>query len=313
MKNFIVLILSIALLASCEKELPPNPYDQDQGGNPDSTQTSKVDSTSFVALHSFIFKTTCANAGCHDGTFEPDFRTVESAYNTLVYHPVVKNDPEGTFTYRVKPFEPGKSVLITRLTEDIDGQSGIMPLSIDPDSDFPQNRDRYISYIRQWIEDGAPDMLGRLPTKGNREPQMQGVIAYDGNSQLIDRNPGNGSLKVPAGSGSITLWIAVNDDSTAPGQLAHNKIKFSTVRDDFSGSPEEDLTVVSTPTVETDFFGENADYYHKYTVQDPSGFGGPETVVYFRIYVKDPQHDVTEIPEDGSFNYIKSYFSFEII
>jgi hypothetical protein len=297
MKYFTPLILLIAVLASCQKELPPNPYDKNEDDGSDSTQTGKVDSTSFVALHAFIFKPTCANAGCHDGTFEPDFRTVESAYNTLVYHPVVKNDPVGTYTYRVQPFEPDKSVLITRLTEDIDGQSGIMPLSIDPDSDFPQNRERYISYIRQWIADGAPDMLGRLPSLGNREPQMQGVVAYDdNNNQLLDRKPGHGSLKVPANSASITLWFAVSDDSTDPGQLAHNKIKLSTVRDDFSGSTEEALTVVSTPMQEEDYFGENAEYYHKFTVQNPSQYGGVGTVVFFRIYVKDPQHDVTEIP-----------------
>ena len=35
---------------------------------------------------------TCANSGCHDGTFEPDFRTVGSSWNTLVNHPVIAND-----------------------------------------------------------------------------------------------------------------------------------------------------------------------------------------------------------------------------
>jgi hypothetical protein len=28
---------------------------------------------------------TCANSGCHDGTFEPDFRTLEGSYNTLLF------------------------------------------------------------------------------------------------------------------------------------------------------------------------------------------------------------------------------------
>ncbi|MBK7268515.1 MAG: hypothetical protein IPI07_03030, partial [Flavobacteriales bacterium] len=31
-------------------------------------------------------------SGCHDGTFEPEFRTIASAYNSLVYHPVIAND-----------------------------------------------------------------------------------------------------------------------------------------------------------------------------------------------------------------------------
>ncbi len=313
MKKYLLFLLIIPLLwASCTKDLPPNPYAESNQGN-DTTAAKTLDSSSIVGLHTLIFKPTCANSGCHDGTFEPDFRTIESSYNTLVYHPIIKNDPQGSYTYRVAPFNPDKSVLINRLTVDIDGLSGIMPLAVDPGSDYPAKKGRYIAFVRKWISDGAPDMFGKLPSLGNREPQMRGVIGYDNSNQLLERNPGNGSIKVPVGVPSITLWFAVDDDSTAPASLGYNKIKFSLFKDEFDTAPEESLQVSGSPLTEDDYFGEPAPYYHKITIQNTAQYGPSGTVVYFRIYVKDPQHDVTEIPENGSFDYIKKYFSFELI
>ncbi len=312
MKQVIIILILGLALSSCTKDLPPNPYDNiDNQGN-DTIIVEALDSTSIVGLHAFLFSQTCAYSGCHDGTFEPDFRTIESTYNTLVYQPVVKNDPQGSFTYRVLPFNPDKSVLITRLTVDIDGLSGIMPIAIDPFSEYPANKDRYIAFVRQWIANGAPDMFGNLPTLGNREPEMKGVLAFDNNNQLLERNPGNGSIKVPQGTPSITLWFAVSDDSTAPASLTYNKIKFSLFKDDFATASEENLQISANPVIEDDYFGEPANYYHKIVLQNPDQYGATGTIVYFRIYVKDPQHAVTEIPEDGSFTYIKKYFSFEI-
>jgi len=312
MKHLIILFIISLALTSCTKDLPPNPYDNVDNQGQDSITTEQLDSSSIVGLHAILFKKTCANSGCHDGTFEPDFRTIESSYNTLVYQPIIKNDPQGSYTYRVLPFNPDKSVLINRLTVDIDGLSGIMPLVIDPSSDYPANKDRYIAFVREWIAKGAPDMFGNLPTLGNREPEMRGVVAFDNNNQLLDRNPGNGSIKVPQGTPSITIWFAIADDSTAPASLSYNKIKFSLYKDDFSTSSEENLQISSNPVSEDDYFGEPANYYHKIVLQNPDQYGAVGTVVYFRIYVKDPQHAVTEIPEDGSFAYIKKYFSFEI-
>lgn len=46
-------------------------------------------------LHAGLFKPTCANSGCHDGNFEPDFRTVESSYYSLVQQPVIKRTSLG--------------------------------------------------------------------------------------------------------------------------------------------------------------------------------------------------------------------------
>ena len=77
----------------------------------------------------------CANSGCHDGSFEPDFRTIESSYNTLVYQPVIKNNPDGNYQFRVKAGNIDESVLYARLLSNSDGSatfdpnSQVMPLT----------------------------------------------------------------------------------------------------------------------------------------------------------------------------------------
>jgi hypothetical protein len=106
MKNFAFLaFFFLLLIAACDTtgELPPNPFDPyktDSIAGPDPVD---VDPNSIVGLHYNIFVPTCANSGCHDGTFEPDFRSIESSYNTMVNHPIIKNDPQGTYEVRVMP------------------------------------------------------------------------------------------------------------------------------------------------------------------------------------------------------------------
>lgn len=315
MGKYIVIVLSLfVVISACKQNNGPNPFDDPALKPPvDSGGANLLSPTSFAGLHKNIFKPTCANSGCHDGNFEPDYRTIEGTYNTLVYHPIIKNNVNGDFEFRVKPFDVPKSVLIERLTNDIDGFSGIMPLEVDPGSDWPSKKDEYIDNIRTWINEGALDMFGNPPVVGNKEPQMLGVSAFANGTQLLGRNPGNGAIMVPGGTNSIDIWFSVIDDSTSPTALSYNKIKFSLIRDDFSLASEESMNIIGSPKTENGYFGDPVNHYHKYTLSNPSSFGPVGTVVFFRIYVKDPQHDITEIPEDGSFNYIKEYFAFEII
>jgi hypothetical protein len=289
-----------------------NPFDDPSlDPPPDTTDELNVDPASFVGLHKNIFSKTCANSGCHDGTFEPDYRTIESAYNTLVYHPVVKNNPTGDFVYRVEPYNVNGSVLYERLTNDIDGLSDTMPLQVDPGNDWYSKKDDYIQNISTWIQNGAKDMFGNAPVKGNKEPQMTGVVGYR-NGNLLPRKPGNGAILVPKGAASIDIWVAFSDDSTAVPSLSYNKYKIDTTRDNFTGLPEVAMVVSGSPMVEDGYFGVPVSYYHHFVINNPGSYGPVGTVVFFRTYVKDPQHDVTEIPENGSFNYIKAYFSYEL-
>lgn len=75
----------------------------------------------------------------------------------------------------------------------------------------------------------------------------------------------------------------------------------------FDTIPETDLTVVSSPITQPGFFGDDVLFYHKAVIDLNLH---PEGQIFMRIYVKDPQHNPTEIPADGSLPHIKNYFSF---
>ena len=84
------MIPVIALFfTSCKDEFV-NPFDSEDGEIIEVADTLSVDPNTIAGIHANIFSKTCANSGCHDGTFEPDFRTIESSYNTLVNHPIIK-------------------------------------------------------------------------------------------------------------------------------------------------------------------------------------------------------------------------------
>ncbi|OWY24509.1 hypothetical protein C7N43_06030 [Sphingobacteriales bacterium UPWRP_1] len=159
----IIAVLFLAL-AACEKEAPPpdNPFDNQQP--PDtldngSNQLPEIPDSSFAWLHERVFLPTCANSGCHDGTFEPDFRTINSTYHTLVNHPALKTDTNATpAVLRVAPYQPANSMLYYRLTTFLPNSSGIMPLNAN-DSDWEQNKDLYLQKIYQWIQNGAPNAV----------------------------------------------------------------------------------------------------------------------------------------------------------
>src|SRR5213596_3345896 len=115
-KNIFLVVIGLLFIFSCEKK-PDNPYgnvDYDT----DTTTTPTADPNTIVGLHRNIFFPRCAKSGCHDGSFEPDYRTVMSTYSTLVYSPVIKPtvDSISFFKLRVKPFYADSSFLIERLT-----------------------------------------------------------------------------------------------------------------------------------------------------------------------------------------------------
>ncbi len=295
------------LLSSCSRDLPPNPYDN-LNDQIDTSQIPVIDPNSFAGIHKNILKPTCANSGCHDGTFEPDYRTIESAYNTLVFHPVVKNDTNNSFQYRVLPGDKDKSMIYFRLTQDLNGNSGIMPLLVNPGSDWLTKKTEYIQNIVNWINSGAKDILGNSPTRANKRPQMLGVMAAPaGTTVFFERFP-NGSVKVPLGMSSIDVWFALSDDSTAVTALTHNKVKFSLFMNDFTTAQERSLQIVSSPEQADGYEGTQVNYYHKITI-NPYDFGIPGNNIFMRIYVKDPQNDITEIPSKYSENVFKAYFT----
>jgi len=296
--------------ASCTKE-PVNPYDQNNNPEEVDPEIEVLDPTSIAGLHTNIFGKTCANSGCHDGTFEPDFRTIESTYNTLVYHPIIKNDLQGTYQYRVLPNQDNQSQLIARLTFDIDGNSGVMPLALEPDSDWTEKKDEYIQNVKDWIKNGAKDVFGNSPSLPNALPQMQGVAGQAGD-WLNREDAGQGALEVKQSRTELELYIALSDDSTSPTSLKENKIRFALSADGFEDMEDKVMELLSTPIERPGYEGEAVKYYHKITI-NPKDLASLGETIFFRVYTKDDTNPLTEIPSNGGANYIKRYFSFKVV
>ena len=161
------LVFIMILFTACKKETI-NPYDDTSLNPPISTDTNYFSSANpFASLQNNVFQPYCNNAGCHDGTFEPDFRTIESSYSTLVYQPVIKNNSNSTFQYRVIPGDAEKSVLYARLLANdlgvstFDPNSQVMPLTADIVYD-PQRQHEWHNVKDILISIQALDKSGRV-------------------------------------------------------------------------------------------------------------------------------------------------------
>lgn len=307
-----LLLLLLLTLTACKEDPPANPFDVVDPIEPTDTVIVTLDPVSIEGLHNNIFGKTCANSGCHDGTFEPDFRTIEGTYNTLVYQPIIKNDLQGSFEYRVLPGDVDASQLIARLTYDIDGTSGVMPLVVEPGSDWESNRATYIQNVKDWIQAGAKDLQGNQPVfNDNALPGMLGVAGFT-DTWLAREDSGFGALRVPKNQPNLDVYIALSDDNLAPNQLSNNKIRFSSSVDDFSTATDIDLQILTTPIEQPGFEGEVVSYFHKISI-DPLDYAEVGETVFFRVYVKDDSNPITEIPANGGAYYIKNYFSFKVI
>jgi len=310
-KLLLMFFISLAIIG-CKEDIDENPYDLPQNQPPvTEEETYTANPNSIAGLHKNIFKPVCANSGCHDGTFEPDFRTIESAYNMLVLQPVIKNNPAGTFDFRVVPGQPDASVLISRLMIDIDGQSGIMPLAVDAGSDWETKKAEYIQNVRTWILNGAKDMFGNGPTSSNLQPQLSGVfITVSGNAAPLPRNVQSGAVVVPEGTASIDVYFSFSDDATPINELGYLKCKTGASLNDFSGFAEMDLLAVA-PVSQNGYSGGPVSYTHKVTLNCA---GLPALQQQFlRVYLQDgPEAIITEVPRSESAGHIKRYYSFQV-
>ena len=309
---FCLLLCIVFLHFSCSKEYvdgstsatPDNPYSHIV--YPPNVAPPAIDSNTFVGIHKYIFQTRCAMLGCHDGSFEPDFRTVQSAYNTLILQPVKKNNTAQSFVYRVKPFDATLSWLHERITTN-DKVLGRMPLY---DTILPPHQ---ITQITNWINAGAPDLFGNVANVPNAEPQTFGIVAtvpVSGNPFRIDTIR-NGNPFMPflvANNTLLTIWFGVYDDILTPLQLTYNKIKFSTEPNNFSAVTAQNLSTVSSSVWMDNLFATHKPYFYYFTINTATlPHGQP---IYFRFYTQDNQHSQpSEIPNSGWQFYQQSYFS----
>ena len=317
---FMLALLSVTLMMCSEDrsytpaEIPPNPFDTVSYDNP--TSSNPVDSATFMGLHLYIFSSTCAVPGCHDGHFEPDFRTVQSSYNTLVYHRVEKNNANGDFEMRVVPGNKAESWLHERITTD-DAVLGRMPL-------YDTLSKREIELIANWIEDGAPDIFGKSPIIPDLVPSFYGVLAYENDTTGIrhDSRPSIIDPMIFPQNTTMDIWILVIDQRTEGdfkygGDLTYNKYKISNHLYEFDSKPEMNMIVepITKPYLHQSPFEPNGSpphsWYHHFKINTGDFPVGQRQ--YFRIYVQDDEHpDPTELPSDGSQIYLLTYFSFVV-
>lgn len=284
------LVLLVILLAvfSCKKidNNPENPF-ADQNQHPGDTSSLEMQSIGW--LHQNIFAVRCANPACHDGTFEPDFRTMQSTYSSLVFHPVTKNDPQGSFEYRVYPGDAIASWLYHRVTTN-DQVLGQMPLYAEPLTSSE------IDAIRGWIEKGAPDAEGNLPQYPNLPPQVRGYQVLDSAQKQVDTIRVNGwsSPMILTQNTSYVMAFYIQDDATATANLKNQKIEFSLIRDNFN--PFTSITPVKL--------------YENVTIATLNTTGMPAgQQIFFRYYVEDEQGAATQFPANTSEFWWKENYS----
>ena len=296
------LMVALLFVYSCKKtDAPVNPYN---GIDHSTTNTIinpiEPDSNSIVGLHKNIFSQKCANPGCHDGTFEPDYRTIQSTYSTLVYQNVnrITVNHVDTFTYRVVPYDTVKSFLFERITT---STSDYMP------SNGTRLSRNEIDHIKTWIMNGARDEFGNIPVKPDLQPNVIGYWAIDQGGVRIDTNRVNGVPYLPFITPAnifITLPILVLDTAdgsaaTLPANFTSFKIKCSTQKDDFTNS-----TVIS---------GTYNSGFTVWQVVVNTGLWTSGTTVYFRVYVNDGHHTSdAEFPRNESLDYYKTYYAFYV-
>lgn len=309
-KAWAIIALTLLVFSACQKETP-NPFDELERRTavPD---VENLPPGNFAWIHQRILRPNCALSGCHDGSFEPEFRSIGSAYNSLVFHPVIANDPGESFTYRVVPGNVQASFLHQRLNVFVPNTSGVMPLELGPGSDWPANEASYRAAIDQWIATGAKDMFGALPTEGNLQPQVTGLFAFPaGNTTapfVRTDTEGVGPIEVPGGT--VDLWFAFADDGTASNALTYNKVKVATQTAAFETVPELPLSVNATISG-PDFSNSTTSFTHR--AQLDLGNHPAGTTLFVRVYVDDGSHDgPTEIPTDGTTAPMLDYFTLRI-
>lgn len=296
----LLLIAFAFAFAGCKEEDDPvNPYPAASSSQP---VTNEPDPNSIAGLHKNIFSPRCAVPGCHDGTFEPDFRTVQSSYSSLVFMQVNKTTVDSVryFNYRVWPGDTARSFIVERLTT---STSDYMP------SNGTRLQEDEINHVRNWIMSGAKDNAGNIAVKPNLPPNVIGYVALTPSFVRLDTNRVNqvvfNPFIVSANSIFYMPFLALDtaDGTTAtdPANFTAVKVKFSTSQDQFAGAT----------TINANWFTPIP--YNTWQVSVNTSLWPAGTTVYFRIFLNDGfQPFDVEFPRNASPVYYKTYYAFTV-
>ena len=271
---FFALIMSFVLMNCTEDDFPINPYDGIDYGNT-TLVIDTVSSTSFVKLHRDVLGPSCNVMGCHDGSFEPDFRTVQSAYNTLVYHTIIKNNLAEDFTYRVVPGDTGLSVLHERLTN---------CCFVNTNDRMPQDNIGNalpvadLDAVAAWILEGAKDITGAIPNEPNNLPNVQYFLVMNATyDSTYSENRIGGLFYNPflmPNNEQVNFIFRVKDDQTLAKDMLLNQLSISEYSDDFSNAimasaiTFEQTNKVWLLSFDTTILQSGRTYFMRYTIND---------------------------------------------
>lgn len=317
-KTLIILVLFSSLI-SCKKKTEPdnvNPFDDPTLKAPEPTPSVYNPSpSSFEYIYQNVFAVTCNNSGCHDGSFEPDFRNISSAYNSLVYAPVIITPTNNPFQYRVLPGNASQSLLNYRLTQMPGSGIGTLGQGRMPWNDttwmYVPKHSTYIQNIKDWINAGAKDVFGNTATIGNKNPNTFGLqICNTGVTTPITRSK---YINISKNNGPIDIWAYVTDNETPAANMVSSEIKFSTNRYDFSNAVSMPLTYVADGNTYSDMTNSgNFKYNYKLSNFNLNTILPDTGYIFLRTYIKDPDHQApSETPNNGS-KYYTDYFIIKI-
>lgn len=301
-----VFSILVFLNQSCERSaiIEANPFENNVK-NQDTVnfEIKNIDPNSIAGLYQNIFKPTCANVGCHDGTFEPDFRTIESSYHSMVYRVPIKND--GSLTYRVDPGSPNTSAILNRMSGTIQPP---MPIEIEPDGDWLEKEEEYMENVRNWIENGALDLAGNSPEPDVVKPSLVGAVAmFDG--EVLGREDGYGSIRVPDSVDVFELYLSF-DTLNNPEFFTNNELAFGNGNvDEFQEVISIEMEVMPWPIFQFGLYGILTQFTHRVEI-DLNGLQLLEDSYYMRARVQDGTQPITEIPANDGLYFIKEYMSF---
>lgn len=312
--SFLFLYLGLIVFVSCKKDskVPENPFDDPSVKAPAVTPSNYNPSpTSFEYIYQNVFKQTCANSGCHDGTFEPDFRTISSSYNSIVYAPHTQTPTTGTYDYRVSPGASARSQLVYRLIQYPGSGPGTLGQGRMPWNDtnwryVPTNKTN-IDNIISWIDAGAKDVFGNAPVLGNKEPNTMGFqVCNTGNASAFSRLK---YINISKSNGPVDLWFYVEDDKTAPQNMLSAEVKLSTNRYDFSNAITQTLNYTGSGNTYQDMtLSNNVKYNFKLSNFNLSTVLPDTGYIFVRTYIKDADHaNPAETPNNGSVYYSDHY------
>lgn len=310
MKRLLLYTILGIGVASCTKESkrPENPFDNGNKQQPKDTSIAP-DPNTIQGIHANILKPTCANSGCHDGTFEPDFRTVSSSYNTLLYRKPIKNDSAGSFSARVMPGNADLSMLWYRLTVDLGGNSGIMPLVVDPGSKWLTKKAEYLNNIRTWINNGAKDPFGNPASLPDQPPQVLGMTVLVNGIEAS--RPGRYEpIQVPAGS-NAELWICFADDKSTQDALNNGNINFSLDPGNYVATNAQPLIKAAPGKVFKSVYGQNETYLYRFMLNTSNWKQGD--VIWLQLNISDGVNGNSHIPNSDALFYLKKYLAIRLV